>query len=59
MNRNHGGQVFAPARRASLPVTRIVDFSASVNPLGPSPKALGRLRHDLGLIRFYPDTENT
>jgi threonine-phosphate decarboxylase len=59
VNSNHGGQVFAAARRANLPVTRILDFSANVNPLGPSPKALVRLRRDLDLIRFYPDTENT
>ena len=58
MNSNHGGQVFAAARRANLPVTRILDFSANVNPLGLSPKGLRRLRRDLDLIRFYPDTEN-
>ena len=40
-----------------MPLKQILDFSANINPLGPSPKALRRLRRDLPLIRFYPDTE--
>jgi threonine-phosphate decarboxylase len=54
----HGGQVFAAARLQGVAPDRILDFSANINPLGPSPKALQRLRRDLALIRFYPDTEN-
>jgi threonine-phosphate decarboxylase len=54
----HGGEVFAAARRLGVPVSRVLDFSASINPLGPSPKALRRLRRDLRLIRFYPEAEN-
>jgi threonine-phosphate decarboxylase len=54
----HGGQVFAAARLRRVPLDRVLDFSANINPLGPSPRALRRLRRDLALIRFYPDTEN-
>jgi threonine-phosphate decarboxylase len=54
----HGGQVFASARLRGVPLDRILDFSANINPLGPSPRAIGRLRRDLALIRFYPETEN-
>jgi threonine-phosphate decarboxylase len=54
----HGGQVFAAARLQGVPPDSILDFSANINPLGPSPKALRRLRRDLSLIRFYPDVEN-
>jgi threonine-phosphate decarboxylase len=54
----HGGQVFAAARLKGVPPDRILDFSANINPLGPSPRALQRLRRALALIRFYPDTEN-
>jgi threonine-phosphate decarboxylase len=54
----HGGQVFAVARLRGVTPDRILDFSANINPLGPSPQALQRLRRDLALIRFYPDTEN-
>jgi threonine-phosphate decarboxylase len=54
----HGGQVFAAARLQGVSPDKILDFSANINPLGPSPKALRRLRRDLALIRFYPDAEN-
>lgn len=54
----HGGQVFAVARFHGVPLENILDFSANINPLGPSPWALRRIRRDLPLIRFYPDTEN-
>ena len=54
----HGGEVFAAARLQGVPLDRILDFSANINPLGPSSKALRRLRHDLSLIRFYPDAED-
>jgi threonine-phosphate decarboxylase len=55
---SHGGQVFSEARLRGVRPDRILDFSANINPLGPSSKALQRLRRDLALIRFYPDTEN-
>jgi threonine-phosphate decarboxylase len=51
--------VFAAARLRGVSPEHILDFSANINPLGPSPKALRRLRRDLALIRFYPDTENS
>ena len=54
----HGGQVFAASRLQGVPVGRILDFSANINPLGPSPKALQTLRRDLDVVRFYPDAEN-
>lgn len=54
----HGDQAFSAARRLGMPLTHILDFSANINPVGPSAKALQRLRRDLGIIRFYPDTEN-
>jgi len=45
------------ARLRGVAPHRILDFSANINPLGPSRKALERLRRDLPLIRFYPDAE--
>lgn len=53
----HGGDVFSAARRLRVPVSRLLDFSASINPLGPSPNAVRRLRSELGLIRHYPDRD--
>ena len=51
----HGGDVWAAARRRGISVRRIVDFSASINPLGLAPKARRRLKRDIDLISHYPD----
>lgn len=52
---SHGGDVFGAARRLGIPVSQLVDFSASINPMGISPRALRRLKHELRLVRHYPD----
>ncbi len=36
----HGGQILAAAKQTGLKPVDILDFSSSVNPIGPSPKAL-------------------
>jgi threonine-phosphate decarboxylase len=56
-NPGHGGNVYAAARELSCDVRNLLDFSASINPLGPSPhvwKAVAKARH---LLRHYPDPE--
>ena len=53
----HGGNVYAASRELSCDVKNLIDFSASINPLGPSPlvwKAISKSRH---LLRHYPDPE--
>ena len=53
----HGGNVYAASRELSCDVKDLLDFSASINPLGPSPlvwKAVSKARH---LLRHYPDPE--
>lgn len=53
----HGGNVYAASRELSCDVRDLLDFSASINPLGPSPlvwKAISKARH---LLRHYPDPE--
>ncbi|HEX5483320.1 MAG TPA: threonine-phosphate decarboxylase CobD [Terriglobia bacterium] len=52
----HGGDIFGAARRLGVPVSAIMDFSANINPLGPSSMARRRLREDLHLVCHYPDT---
>ena len=37
MNSTHGGKVFAVARKLGVAPEEILDFSASINPLGPPP----------------------
>lgn len=52
---SHGGDVFAAARRQGVAVSGILDFSASINPLGLSPKARRRIKRELSLVCHYPD----
>ncbi|HTV56045.1 MAG TPA: threonine-phosphate decarboxylase CobD [Terriglobia bacterium] len=54
--RAHGGNIFGAARRLHAPVSAIMDFSASINPLGLSRRARRRLEAELDLVRYYPDT---
>jgi threonine-phosphate decarboxylase len=51
----HGGDIFGAARRLGVPVSGIMDFSASINPLGLSPRVSRRLKEELGLVCHYPD----
>lgn len=53
----HGGNVYKIAREQRVPVDRIVDFSASINPLGPPAAALGVIRSALKKIVHYPDPD--
>jgi threonine-phosphate decarboxylase len=46
----HGG---APTKDRS----KLLDFSASINPLGPPEAVLRVLRHELSSIAHYPDTD--
>ncbi len=53
----HGGDVYAASRELGRDVATLIDFSASINPLGPSPdvwRAITGARH---LIPHYPDPE--
>lgn len=51
----HGGDIFGAAQRLGVPLSAIMDFSASINPLGLSPGARHRLKKELGLVCHYPD----
>ena len=53
----HGGNVYAAARELRRPVGAILDFSASINPLGPSSKALRVLADGAELVQHYPDPD--
>ncbi len=52
----HGGDVYAAARELGRGVQRLVDFSASINPLGPSPAALRTITQAECLLQHYPDS---
>jgi threonine-phosphate decarboxylase len=55
----HGGNVYSAARQHGVPLDQLVDFSANINPLGPSPQALEAIKDNLDLIRHYPDLDST
>ena len=53
----HGGNVYAAARELRQPVWALLDFSASINPLGPSPRALSAIAGGLPGLAHYPDPD--
>lgn len=55
MNKVHGGNIYEIARKYGLRADQIIDFSASVNPLGLSPKAKKKLLEGLPAVLHYPD----
>lgn len=49
----HGGNLNKAARKYGLPVKELTDFSANINPLGPSRKLLSAISKNLNLISVY------
>ncbi len=52
---SHGGDVYAAARELGRDVRHLLDFSASINPLGPSPASLRTISRARELLCHYPD----
>lgn len=55
----HGGDIYSLARRLSCSPDQIIDFSASMNPLGVSPRALRAIKQVLDGLDHYPDPKST
>ena len=53
----HGGEVFAVARRHGWDWHDVLDFSANINPLGPSPHVKPAIVRALDRIVHYPERE--
>lgn len=53
--RKHGGNVYRLARQYGLNIDEIVDFSASVSPLGVPESVMQAIKDSLGNIAHYPD----
>jgi len=51
----HGGDVWSAARNLGVPVSEILDLSASLNPLGQPPGLAEVISQALELICHYPD----
>ena len=52
----HGGEVLEAAGKTGFRREEILDFSSSVNPLGPSKKALEAAKNNFKEIPAYPDS---
>jgi threonine-phosphate decarboxylase len=55
----HGAEVLVAAEESGLKPHEILDFSSSVNPLGPSKKALEAAKKAFSQIAAYPDSNST
>ncbi|MGH7875047.1 MAG: threonine-phosphate decarboxylase CobD [Candidatus Binatia bacterium] len=55
LDRTHGGDVERWAQSAGIEAGEILDFSASINPLGPPPSARKAYLKSYGEISRYPD----
>ncbi|MEX0270587.1 threonine-phosphate decarboxylase CobD [Leptolyngbyaceae cyanobacterium UHCC 1019] len=52
---SHGGNLVWAASLAHCSPAAILDFSASINPLGPPPSAIAAIQAALGEVNAYPD----
>jgi threonine-phosphate decarboxylase len=53
----HGGRRAEAERRYGIPKEELLDFSASINLLGPSPAAVSAVKKALAEIAYYPEEE--
>jgi threonine-phosphate decarboxylase len=52
---SHGGDVWGFSRKYGIPLNNVLDFSAPINFLGASPKAVETIKNVAHQIKFYPD----
>src|SRR5262245_62661851 len=55
LDREHGGDVYAWAQRACINPAEIIDFSASINPLGPPALARKAFQKSYKEMLRYPE----
>ncbi len=53
----HGGDIYSLSEELGWPERKIVDFSASINPLGVSNKVKAEIRRHLKFLHNYPDPD--
>jgi len=53
----HGGNLTRACLKYGLPREEFIDFSASINPLGPSKEVITDVKNNLDLISRYPDPD--
>ncbi|OPY72484.1 MAG: Threonine-phosphate decarboxylase [Syntrophorhabdus sp. PtaU1.Bin050] len=55
--RDHGGDIYAYLERHGTTEENVIDFSASINPLGPPRSVLAEIEHHLNHVIHYPDSD--
>jgi threonine-phosphate decarboxylase len=55
----HGGRALMFAREHGIDVGEVLDFSANINPLGPSSRAIEAIKTAIDWIQIYPDENPT
>lgn len=55
----HGGNIYYYSRKYGIPVEKIIDFSASINPLGPPKAAVAAIKAAIPGLVNYPDPDST
>lgn len=56
MTQPHGGNIYYYSRKYGIPEDSFIDFSASINPLGPPKAAMDALKRAVPSLINYPDT---
>ena len=59
MNYEHGGKAIPFSQAKHIRVDELMDFSASINPLGMAPLAIEALKNNFPLLTHYPDPDCT
>jgi threonine-phosphate decarboxylase len=57
VGRKHGGNIYQAARHLGVKPEKLIDFSASINPLGYAPRAKKVLASPQTAVLNYPDPE--
>lgn len=53
----HGGNIYRVSEETGIPAAELMDFSASINPLGISDRVKEVVRSELDTLVHYPDTD--
>lgn len=54
---DHGGDIYSLMDETGLPEGEIIDFSASINPLGPPESVVNEIKKQLKNLIHYPDPD--
>ncbi len=53
----HGGNIYGLAEGLNIQESKIIDFSASINPLGVSKRVIAEIKNNIKYLCNYPDPE--